>query len=459
MFFDDTITAIASPPGVGAIAVIRLSGNKAFEISEHIFFPYKTSMKISDQEGYRILYGVIKDREEYIDQVLVSFFRNPGSYTGEDTVEISCHGSLYIQQKILNLLITYGARPAAPGEFTQRAFLNGKMDLSQAEAVADLIASESEAAHRVAFNQIRGGFAKDLSDLRQQLLTFISLIELELDFSEEDVVFADRANLMKLIEVIRKRISELIDSFELGNVIKKGIPVAIVGEPNVGKSTLLNVLLNEDKAIVSEIAGTTRDAVEDMISVNGILFRFIDTAGIRHTEDKIETLGIERTMQKIEKAEIILYMVDTDHQKAYDKFIEIKNHALNKKIILIINKMDLAKQFDLEKFKASGDLEIVEISAKHKLNIHQLNDVLLHTVHYSDQTAKSTIITNARHYHLLTKALESTIRVEEGLKKKQSNEFIAQDIREILNTIGEITGEFTSDEVLGNIFRNFCIGK
>ncbi len=459
MFFDDTIAAIATPPGAGAIAVIRLSGKRALEIADRVFLSASKGTKVIDQQAYTLQYGSIMDGKEWIDRVLLSVLKAPKSYTGEDTVELSCHGSLFVQQKILNLLIKNGARAAVPGEFTKRAFLNGKMDLSQAEAVADLIASESESAHRVAVNQMRGGFANDLKELRRQLLTFISLIELELDFSEEDVEFADRSKLLELMGIIRTRLKELTDSFELGNVIKKGIPVAIVGEPNVGKSTLLNVLLNEDKAIVSEIAGTTRDAVEDLISINGILFRLIDTAGIRNTDDKIETLGIERTMQKIEKAEIILYMIDADNEHACDKFNEIKRIALNKKFILIINKIDKVEPYRSEAFKSCSDVEVVEISAKYKQNIKKLNELLLQAVHYSDKTAQGTIITNTRHFDLLTKAGESAKRVEEGLKSKHSGEFIAQDIREILNYIGEITGEYTTDEILGNIFKNFCIGK
>ncbi len=459
MFFDDTIAAIATPPGVGAIAVIRLSGPDAFTIAEKVFNPVSTNKTLSSLPGYMMVYGSINDGVELIDKVMAAVFKAPKSYTGEDTVEFSCHGSLYIQQKIVNLLIKQGARAATPGEYTKRAFLNGKMDLSQAEAVADLIATESKAAHRVAVNQIRGGFAKDLSDLRYSLLNFISLIELELDFSEEDVEFADRTQLNGIIRTIRQRLKELIDSFELGNVIKKGIPTAIVGEPNVGKSTLLNVLLNEDKAIVSEIAGTTRDAVEDVISIKGILFRFIDTAGIRHTDDKIETLGIERTMQKIEKAEIILYMVDPSNAFAFDKFMEIKKIAGGKKFILIVNKIDKLEHYDIKAYKTLKDIEIVEISAKHKQNIQGLNDILLEAVHYSEETTKTTIITNARHYDLLVKAAESAERAQYGLNTKQSNEFVAQDIRAILNYIGEITGDFTTDEILGHIFKNFCIGK
>ena len=459
MLNDDTIVAIASPSGSGAIAVIRLSGSLAVEITDKIFYFKNKKKKLIDQEAYTIHFGFIKDKETVIDEVLVSLFRAPRSYTGEDSIEISCHGSLFIQQKIVNLLIKQGARTAAPGEFTQRAFLNGKLDLSQAEAVADLIASESAAAHKVAFQQMRGGFTDDLKDLRGQLLSFISLIELELDFSEEDVEFADRKQLQYLVSTIQKKLSGLINSFELGNVIKKGIPVAIVGEPNVGKSTLLNVLLNEDKAIVSDIAGTTRDAVEDVISLSGILFRFIDTAGIRQTNDTIESLGIERTMEKIEKAEIILYMIDANDDKACDKVFEIRQKAKDKKLILVVNKIDQSKLDISERIKDCEDLKLVQISAKQKDNISELIETLLDTVHYSPDTKSDTIITNTRHFELLQKAHESSLRVDQGLASGISGDFLAQDIREILNYIGEITGEFTTDEVLGNIFENFCIGK
>ncbi|MCD4795030.1 MAG: tRNA uridine-5-carboxymethylaminomethyl(34) synthesis GTPase MnmE [Bacteroidales bacterium] len=456
---DDTIAAIASSPGSGAIAIIRLSGSRAIEITDQIFYPKNKKKKIIDQDAYTVHYGLIKDQKEIIDEVLVSVFRAPRSYTGEDSIEISCHGSLYIQQRILNLLIKTGARTASPGEFTQRAFLNGKLDLSQAEAVADLIASESAAAHKVAFQQMRGGFTSDLKDLRSQLLFFISLIELELDFSEEDVEFADRAKLQSLILTIKEKISELLNSFELGNVIKKGIPVAIVGEPNVGKSTLLNVLLNEDKAIVSEIAGTTRDAVEDVISLSGILFRFIDTAGLRKTDDAVESLGIERTIQKIENAEIVLFMIDAKDKQACEKVFEIKERAKDKKLILVVNKIDKSESIFNEKISDCKNFEIVQISAKHKQNINVLTETLLKTVHYSPACKSDTIITNTRHFELLQKAYEATLRVDQVLTAGISGDFLAQDIREILNFIGEITGEFTTDEVLGNIFDNFCIGK
>jgi tRNA modification GTPase len=424
-----------------------------------VFVSKDKKKKLADQDAYSIHYGFIQEGENLIDEVLVSVFRAPRSFTGEDSVEISCHGSLFIQQKIINLLIKNGARTAAPGEFTQRAYLNGKMDLSQAEAVADLIASESAAAHKISLQQMRGGFTNDLKELRQQLLSFISLIELELDFSEEDVEFADRKQLQALIRQIKDRIHELTQSFELGNVIKKGIPVAIVGEPNVGKSTLLNALLNEDKAIVSDIAGTTRDALEDVISFNGILFRFIDTAGIRETEDTIENLGIERTMQKIEKAEIVLYMIDAVDKDACEKVYQIREKAKDKSLVLVINKIDIAESDVSKQLEECKELKIVEISAKQKKNIKELTDTLLDIIHYSPESKTGTIITNTRHFELLQKAYDASLRVDEGIVSGITGDFLAQDIREILNHIGEITGEFTTDEVLGNIFANFCIGK
>ena len=449
---NETIAAIATPSGSGAISIIRLSGEDAIKIVDKIFFG---KSKLIDQEAYTIHFGNIKDENEIIDEVLVSIFKAPKSYTGENSVEISCHGSIYIQQKILNLLIKNGARTAKPGEFTQRAFLNGKLDLSQAEAVADLISAESKAEHKVAIQQMRGGFTTDLQKLRTELLNFISLIELELDFSEEDVEFADRTQLKKLINNIKQKTEELIHSFEYGNVIKKGIPVAIVGEPNVGKSTLLNTLLNEEKAIVSNIAGTTRDAVEDLISINGILFRFIDTAGIRKTEDTIENLGIERTMQKIENAEIVIYMIDANDKNSCGKISEISKKLKNKKLIILINKIDKAEVED----EICKDFKTIQVSAKFKQNISKLKEVLLNKVQFSEVDKTGTIITNTRHLELLQKAYEATLRVEDGLTSGLSSDFIAQDIREILNHIGEITGEYTNDEVLGNIFANFCIGK
>ncbi len=454
MIPEDTIAAIATPPGSGAVAVIRISGENTFGIIKKIFIPVNGNYNF---KPYTIRFGKIKNKDEIIDEVLVSFFKSPKSYTGEDSAEISCHGSLFIQQKILNLLIRSGARLAKPGEFTQRAFLNGKLDLSQAEAVADLIASESESAHKVAMQQMRGGFSSELQELRSRLLSFISLIELELDFSEEDVEFADRKELKKLIKNIELHLLKLIKSFELGNAVKNGIPVAIVGEPNAGKSTLLNVLLNEDKAIVSDIAGTTRDAVEDIISVNGILFRLIDTAGIRETQDKIESLGIERTMEKIKKADIILFLLNAGDPYAENKISEMRKKTKGKHLIVIFNKIDKAGV--KQNLISDEEIKIIEISAKYKINIDKLNQQLIDTVNYSSLKQNDTIITNTRHLEALQNAYQSLFRVSEGLENNISGDFLAQDIRETLQYIGEITGEFTTDEILGNIFKNFCIGK
>lgn len=455
MLINDTIAAIATSPGSGAIAIIRMSGDDAINITDKIFFGKN---KLIKQNAYTIHFGNIKENNEIIDEVLVSIFKAPKSYTGENSVEISCHGSIYIQQKILNLLIKNGARTAKPGEFTQRAFLNGKLDLSQAEAVADLISAESKAEHKVAMQQMKGGFTSDLQKLRSQLLNFISLIELELDFSEEDVEFADRTELKKLVSNIKQKTKELILSFEYGNVIKKGIPVAIVGKPNVGKSTLLNALLNEDKALVSNIAGTTRDAVEDVISLNGILFRFIDTAGIRETEDIIENLGIERTKEKMEFSEIILLIIDASSENYIRQIDNIQELYPQKKVITVVNKSDLLARINPIKTTSGGN-KIIYLSAKLKQNINELESALTNAVQFSEIDKSGTIITNTRHIELLQKAYDATLRVYGGLTTGLSSDFIAQDIREILNYIGEITGEYTNNEVLGNIFKNFCIGK
>ncbi len=452
---DDTIAAIATAPGSGAIAVIRVSGKDTFDIVEKIFRPVKPK-KLSQQKGYTVHFGEILDGDEVIDEVLVTVFKAPHSYTGEDSVEISSHGSLYIQQKVLELLVNAGARVADPGEFTMRAFLNGKMDLSQAEAVADLIAANSEAARKVAFQQLRGGFANELKRLRSQLVEFVSLIELELDFAEEDVEFADRSQLLELINRIKERIEYLMSSFQLGNAIKNGIPVAIVGEPNVGKSTLLNLLLREDKAIVSEIPGTTRDAIEDVISINGILFRFIDTAGLRKTDDKIEAIGIERAKEKIKKASIVLFLIDARDKNWREKLEEIKPLLDDQFLIIVVNKIDLADQLpeiNVENAKT------VYISAKYKENIKQLEEFLLQAINYNSFNQNDIIITNARHYEALKRANDAIQRVIDGLHQGLPNDLLAQDVREVMFYLGEITGEITTDEILQNIFKNFCIGK
>ncbi|NJO68846.1 MAG: tRNA uridine-5-carboxymethylaminomethyl(34) synthesis GTPase MnmE [Bacteroidetes bacterium] len=459
---NSTIYALATPAGNGAIAVIRISGDEALTIADALFKGKNTSKRLSNQKNYTIHFGSLVYKSNTIDEVLISLFKKPHSYTGEDVVEISCHGSLFIQQKIMQVLSECGARLAMPGEFTMRAFLNGKMDLSQAEAVADLIASQSAASHKIAFEQMKGGFSSQLELLRGRLLHFISLIELELDFSEEDVEFADRRQFHLLLKEIDTHISQLVKSFAYGNVVKNGVPVAIAGRTNVGKSTLLNALLNEEKAIVSDIAGTTRDVIEDTITMEGITVRFIDTAGIRHTTDTIETLGIERTFDRIAKASIVLYVAEAndspDQIKKYLEDIPLKE---DQHIILVINKYDLLSDEEL-KVKQDElrqmDIPLVFLSAKKKLHIHTLQKEII-TLVQAAKTDTGVVVTNIRHYEALQLAQQSVMRVFEGLENHISTDLIAQDLREVLFHIGEITGEITNDEVLGNIFRNFCIGK
>jgi tRNA modification GTPase len=459
---NSTIYALSTPSGNGAIAVIRLSGDEAFAIADTLFRGKNASKKLAAQKSFTIHFGSLVHKEEVIDEVLVSLFKNPNSYTGEDVVEVSCHGSVYIQQRIMQALSECGARLATPGEFTMRAFLNGKMDLSQAEAVADLIASQSAASHKIAFEQMKGGFSSQLEILRGRLLHFISLIELELDFSEEDVEFADRKQFHLLLDEINTHISQLVKSFAYGNVVKTGVPVAIAGRTNVGKSTLLNALLNEEKAIVSDIAGTTRDVIEDTITMEGITFRFIDTAGIRHTTDTIETLGIERTFDRIAKARIVLYVAEaTDSAADIKKALE--SIALNndQHLILVLNKYDLLSDEELKtKQDELRQLEVplVFLSAKKKLHIHTLQKEIIAIVQAA-KTETGVVVTNIRHYEALQQAKQAVDRIFEGLQNHIPTDLIAQDLREVLYHIGEITGEITNDEVLGNIFKNFCIGK
>ena len=464
---DSTIAAIATAPGMGAIAVIRLSGPESVEICEKVFVPERKGKLLSKQKAYTIHYGSIVENGNIIDKVLVSLFRAPHSYTGDDMVEISCHGSPVIQQQILEILVNNGAQLAKPGEFTLRAFLNGKMDLSQAEAVADLIASTSESGRRVAMQQMRGGFTNELQLLREKLLTFISLIELELDFGEEDVEFADRTQLSNLVEEIDSKLGRLLDSFKLGNVIKKGIPVTIAGKPNVGKSTLLNRLLNEERAIVSDIAGTTRDTIEDVMVINGTAFRFIDTAGLRHTTDTVESMGIERAYSKISEALVVLMMLDTrDEVEQCVKEVRTLAGKLTKeqKMILLLNKIDLAgneRVSQLEKVLSDefSEFQQIPISAKHSQHIDKLVEELASYSKVKKSDGDEVIVTNIRHYESLLRAHENILRVNYGLKSQIPTDLIAMDIRQVLHYLGEITGEITTDEVLGSIFSKFCIGK
>ena len=460
-----TITAISTAPGIGGIAVIRVSGIDALKHSNAIFVAKKKSFSLLEQIAYTVSFGSVVDKQnEIIDDVLVTVFRSPHSFTGEDVVEISCHGSLFVQQKILQLLIEQGCVLAQPGEFTQRAFLNGKMDLSQAEAVADLIASTSASSHRMAMTQMRGGFSTELMKLRTQLLNFVSFIELELDFNEEDVEFVDRSKLKALATDIEQLIARLSDSFQVGNALKNGIPVALVGETNVGKSTLLNLLLNEDKAIVSEIHGTTRDVIEDLVNIKGITFRFIDTAGIRDTKDKIESLGIERTYQKIEQASIILWIVDCTQLSEHMEWLteRIAKRAEGKKVILVFNKIDKIAEDErevLDQLFQQFIGERIYISAKDNINTEGLQNALVLAAQLPEINPGDVVVNNIRHYEALQNALTAIRRVIEGIDNGITGDFLSQDIRECMHFLGEITGSISNDEILGNIFGKFCIGK
>jgi tRNA modification GTPase len=462
MLRQDTIVALATPSGSGAIAVIRVSGPDAVSIAAGIFQSV-SGKDITRQKSHTLHLGHIIDDGKVYDQVLLSLFKGTNSYTGENTVEISCHGSVYIQQQIIQLLLRKGCRMAAAGEFTLRAFLNGKLDLSQAEAVADLIASDNEASHQVAMQQMRGGFSNEIANLREELLNFASLIELELDFSEEDVEFADRSQFHELLNRIVFVLKRLIDSFAVGNVIKNGIPVAIVGEPNVGKSTLLNALLNEERAIVSDIAGTTRDTIEDELVINGIGFRFIDTAGIRETQDVVESIGIRKTFEKIEQAQVVVYLFDAGlFQVSSFRFKEeiekIKNQFPQKPLLIIGNKAD--NLTNEQKAQALQELpDLLLISAKQNTGVETLKESLLSFVNTGALRNNETIVTNTRHYDSLLKALEEIQKVQFGLHNNIPADLMAIDIRQALYYFGEITGQVTNDELLGNIFANFCIGK
>ena len=466
MIPQETIVALATPSGAGAIAIIRLSGKEAIAIAAQVFDSV-SGKDITQQKTHTIHLGHIVDDTKVLDQVLLSIFKGPNSYTGEHVVEISCHGSVFIQQQIIQLLLRKGAKMAQAGEFTLRAFLNGKLDLSQAEAVADLIASDNEASHQIAMQQMRGGFSNEIAKLREELLNFASLIELELDFAEEDVEFADRTAFHELISRIEFVLKRLIDSFAVGNVIKNGIPVAIVGEPNVGKSTLLNALLNEERAIVSDIAGTTRDTIEDELVINGIGFRFIDTAGIRETKDVVESIGIQKTFEKIEQAQVVILLLDAKELqvsglKFQVEIEKIKNKFPQKPLVVILNKVDLLSINEVETIRQELEtlnLKLETISAKQKIGIDELKNTLLSFVNTGALRNNETIVTNTRHYDSLLKALEEIQKVKWDLDAGISSDLMAIDIRSALFFFGEITGEVTNDELLGNIFANFCIGK
>ena len=466
MIQNDAIVALATPSGAGAISIIRVSGQDAIQIGASVFKSIKNK-DLTQQKTHTLHLGHIIDEGKTLDEVLVSIFKGPNSYTGENTIEISCHGSTYIQQQIIQLLLRKGCRMADAGEFTLRAFLNGKLDLSQAEAVADLISSDNEASHQIAMQQMRGGFSNEIAKLREELLNFASLIELELDFAEEDVEFADRTQFHELLNRIEFVLKRLIDSFAVGNVIKNGIPVAIVGEPNVGKSTLLNALLNEERAIVSDIAGTTRDTIEDELNIGGIGFRFIDTAGIHETKDVVESIGIQKTFEKIEQAQVVLYLFESlKFQVSGSEYIneieKVKNKYPLKPLVIVINKSDLISAEETQSLLQQLEtlnLKQILISAKQKTGIDELKNTLLSFVNTGALRNNETIVTNTRHYDSLLKALDEIQKVKFGLESNLSSDLMALDIKEALYHFGLITGQVTNDELLGNIFANFCIGK
>ncbi len=459
---NDTIAALATPHGPGAIAVIRLSGEKAISITEKVFTTKKLKSKsLVNKLSHTAHFGLIVENEVIIDEVLVTIFKAPKTYTGQEIVEISCHGSQFIQQQILQILFKHGARPAQAGEYTLRAFLNGKLDLSQAEAVADLIASNSATSHQVAMQHMRGGFSSKIAVLRENLLNFASLIELELDFSEEDVEFADRTDLKKLINTILSIIEKLISSFEVGNVIKNGIPVAIVGKPNAGKSTLLNILLDDDRAIVSEIAGTTRDTIEEELIIDGVLFRFIDTAGIRTTTDLIEQIGVNKAFDVIKKSAIVIYLFDTHELSRGDLELEmnvVKDYIGTSQLLVVGNKIDFEVLEEL-KVEFKDVPNILFISAKEQSNINELKNTLVSLFDTRTVNTTDTIVTNSRHVSSLNNAQTALQKVNEGLSTNIQSDFLALDIRYALEALGEITGQVTNEDLLGNIFSKFCIGK
>ena len=455
----ETIIALATAPGIGAISVIRLSGNDAIEQCHKVFYSRKGARKLSEKKSHTAHFGTIRDGDAIIDEVVVTIFIAPFSFTGENTVEISCHGSPFIQQQIIALFIRNGARAAQPGEFTKRAFLNGKMDLSQAEAVADVIASDSAASHRIAMQQMRGGFSSELQKLRDELIQFASLIELELDFSEEDVEFANREQLSTLVNNLKNKVQQLAHSFQLGNVMKQGVSTVIVGKPNAGKSTLLNALLNEERAIVSDIAGTTRDTIEEILNIEGIQFRFIDTAGIRGAQDSIEALGVKKTFEKIKDATITILLFDvnkTTSDELKNQIIQLKLEQGNK-LICVGNKVDLC--VDKSILKGFAEWDTIFISSKNNFNINELKRKLFETITDTSLSPESAVVTNIRHYEALTHAHQALIQVYDGLQQRISGDLLAADIRRTLYHIGLITGEVTTDDLLESIFTRFCIGK
>jgi tRNA modification GTPase len=461
--YNDTIVALATAPGMGAIAVIRLSGKDAIGIAEQVFVSAKGKKGLNEKKSHTLHFGKLMDGERVVDEVLLSLFKGPNSYTGEDVVEISCHGSVFIQQEIIQLLIKSGARLAKAGEFTLRAFMNGKMDLSQAEAVADLVASDSSGSHQLAMQQMRGGYSDEMKELRKQLIHFASLIELELDFAEEDVEFANREQLKSFITNLISHISHLISSFELGNVIKQGVPVVIAGKPNVGKSTLMNTLLNEERAIVSHIAGTTRDTIEEEITLDGIKFRFIDTAGIRTTTDVIESMGVSKTYEKLSQSPVIIYLFDvneTTDASLKEEVEELKKNIQteNYKLLLVANKADQLSDVN-QQISKSANQQIIFISAKEKVNIQELISLLLQQINKGEIRLNDSIVTNARHVEALRLTHATLEKVLEGIDNQITTDLLASDIRSALHSLGEITGDITTDDLLENIFSKFCIGK
>ena len=449
LYKSESICAISSPPGIGGVSLIRISGPESFPIVEKIF-----SKPLKGNNGYQVLYGKIFEKKQIIDDVIVTVFKNPHSFTGENTVEINCHGSTFIQQKIIELLINNGARLALPGEFSKRAFLNGKLDLSQTEAIADLINSKSSAAHEIAIKQLKGGISSELKILRNKLIEFASLIELELDFSEEDVEFADRKHLNELIQSLITHIAQLKKSFQYGNAIKNGVSTVIAGRPNAGKSTLLNNILNENRAIVSSIAGTTRDTIEEIITINGIDFRLVDTAGIRNTEDEIEKIGVTKTLEKINKSSLVIYIYDSWSTTQKEVVEDLRKYVENKVPCLVIaNKIDLVK--------SSKDIpkDHLTVSLMTTPNTLEIKESIFELFQRNNIHNESVIISNMRHFEALELAYNELIKVEKGLSEKIPGDLIAMDIRQVLYHIGTITGDISSDELLGNIFANFCIGK